>query len=100
MGAAVRRRFGPQHTCSFSRCDLTLPLDDPVNAGLAASLDTTSLYVCAHAIAENALKLRASKFIFFRQLFHRARPGAVWVMTEATHRQWPEVSRCLLQLQH
>lgn len=42
---------------------------------------------------ENRLALRASEYVFFRDLFTQAAVGTVFVFTETTHRQWPDILR-------
>jgi hypothetical protein len=83
------------HSCTFGgKCDITKSLlSDPVNAAMATRdvLDKTDLYTCQYCVAENALGLRESNFIFFTELFNEAKIGSMFVFTETTHRLWPEL---------
>lgn len=81
--------IGGLDSVSVYRADITKSLRDPVNRGVA--LTSPCLIVCAHVVAENAQQLRCHNFVFFRELFARALEGSLIVMTEATHRLWPEL---------
>ncbi|MGK3736990.1 MAG: hypothetical protein ACI8RD_006778 [Bacillariaceae sp.] len=83
------------HSCTFGgKCDITKSLlSDPVNAAMSTRevLDKTDLYTCQYCVAENAVELRESNFIFFTELFNEAKIGSMFVFTETTHRLWPEL---------
>ena len=78
------------HYCSFGgSCDITKPMDHPVNHAMKQAIWTSHVFVCQYCIAENALRLEESRFEFFRNLFDQANEGALFVFTEMTHRFWP-----------
>jgi Putative SAM-dependent methyltransferase len=54
-------------------------------------LDTTDIWTIQYCVAENARQLQASNYVFFRDLFHGAKMGAIFVITEVTHRLWPDL---------
>jgi hypothetical protein len=57
---------------------------------LFESILDTQLFICQYCVAENAVKLRQSNFIFFQQLFQTAEENSLFVFTETTHRLWPD----------
>ncbi|KAL3939591.1 MAG: hypothetical protein SGBAC_005704 [Bacillariaceae sp.] len=71
-------------------CDITKSLDDPSNAGCLEAAISTDLWICQYCVAENAIRLRESKYIFFRELFRCAKEGSAFVLTETHPRVWPE----------
>lgn len=71
-------------------CDITKSLDDRSNAGCLEAATSTDLWICQYCVAENAIRLRESKYIFFRELFRYAKEGSVFVLTETHPRVWPE----------
>ena len=80
------------HSCTFGGgCDIIKGMDDAVNHVFRDAVKATNIFVCQYCIAENAVGLRESDFIFFRDLFDRANDGAIFVFTETTHRLWPDV---------
>ena len=66
-------------------------LDDPANHSFRDAIELSKIFVCQYCIAENAVGLRESAFIFFQDLFSRANDGALFVFTETTHRLWPDL---------
>jgi hypothetical protein len=92
--SAVQATLGRRHSADFGRCDITLPIDAPANAAVADAMRRgTRLYIASYLVAENAAALRASRFVFFEQLFERAPEGAVCLVLETTHRQFPGIAR-------
>jgi hypothetical protein len=78
-------------SCSFGgRCDITKGMDDPVNHACRDTIDSTNIFVCQYCVAENANQLRDSQYVFFENLFHLAGEGALFFISEATHRLWPD----------
>lgn len=88
----------PLHTCTFGGCDITLPMSDPVNAQCAKVMAYTDLWICSYCVAENAIKLRQSDFVFFRNLFANVNEGALLLFTETTHRLWPELANVAIMV--
>jgi hypothetical protein len=84
-----------QHTCAFGICDITKPLTDPSNRACLAQVECTDLWVVQYCVAENATLLRASDYVFFTELFAACPEGALFVFTETTYRQWPELVDCM-----
>mmetsp|Transcript_3442 Transcript_3442/g.12359 ORF Transcript_3442/g.12359 Transcript_3442/m.12359 type:complete len:620 (-) Transcript_3442:874-2733(-) len=83
-----------RHSCDFGRGDICSPLfGSSANAAAVARVASTDCFVCSYCVAENAVKLRRGDFRFFRELFAAAKPSALFVFTETTHRLWPELSR-------
>ena len=82
------------HSVAFHTGDITVPLDSEANAAIRA--DTADIIVASYVVAENAVSLRASDYVFFRDLFKAARPGALFLFAETTHRLWPEILQCAL----
>ena len=80
------------------RCDITRSLlRDPINEACLDLIDSRGgeddaprLYVCQYCIGENAVGLRASDHVFFRELFDVATFGSMFVFTEAHPRSWPD----------
>lgn len=80
------------HSCTFGGgCDITKAMDNPVNHLFRDAIKATNIFVCQYCVAENAIGLRESAFVFFRDLFDRASDGTLFVFTETTHRLWPDV---------
>lgn len=48
-------------------------------------------------IAENAVNLRGSDFVFFRDLFEAAHVNSVFIFTETTPRIWPALVKVMEQ---
>mmetsp|Transcript_8906 Transcript_8906/g.19121 ORF Transcript_8906/g.19121 Transcript_8906/m.19121 type:complete len:366 (-) Transcript_8906:192-1289(-) len=80
-----------RHKCGFSQCDITLPLDNMINADVADTVDSTQIFACCYCVAENAVALRDRDWAFFRHLFEVSRNGTMFFFTETTHRLWPEL---------
>lgn len=77
-------------TCRFGgKCDITKSFSDTSNVSLCVR--ASDIIVCQYCVAENANLLRESDFIFFRDLFDHAKEGALVILTETTHRLWPDV---------
>jgi hypothetical protein len=80
------------HDCTFGgKCDITKALTDPTNAACLAKVDSTDIWVFQYCVAENAALLRVSNFIFFAELARASKEGSLFVLTETTHRLWPEL---------
>ena len=88
-------------SCAWGgRCDITQSIHEPINNSCRELINsnkdgvtTTSapkLYVCQYCIAENVVSLRASNYIFFRQLFDSASDGTMFIFTEVHPRAWPD----------
>jgi len=71
-------------------CDITKSLDHPSNGGCLEAVSSTDLWTCQYCVAENAIRLRESNYIFFRELFRYAKEGSVFILTETHPRVWPE----------
>lgn len=81
----------PTWRCAWGgKCDITKPLSHIDNAACLAALNTTHIWTCQYCVAENANQLRASDYIFFRDLWNAMRVGSVFIITETTPRLWPE----------
>lgn len=93
MAGSVQTVLGGSHSCGFCTCDITVPFSDPVNTQCRLQMKDTDIWFCSYCVAENAKKLRAGEYVFFRELFSQAKEGAVFVFTETTHRLWPELAR-------
>ena len=102
MGDTVNRVLGNttgNTNCIWGgRCDITKSLlNDPINAACLDLIysngrddDAPGLYVCQYCIGENAIEMRASDHVFFRELFDVAKFGSTFVFTEAHPRTWPD----------
>ncbi|EOD08024.1 hypothetical protein EMIHUDRAFT_218088 [Emiliania huxleyi CCMP1516] len=87
-------RLPPRHSAAFGRCDITLPLAAPANELVEEALaGGTRLFVASYVVAENAVALRDSDFVFFEELFARAPAGTLMLVLETTHRQFPAIAR-------
>jgi hypothetical protein len=92
------RTMGETNCIWGGRCDITRSLlNDPINAACLDLIDPAGgeddaprLYVCQYCIGENAIELRASDHVFFRELFNVAKYGSTFVFTEAHPRSWPD----------
>lgn len=92
--AATRSALGLRHSAAFGRCDITLPLAAPANELVEEALaGGTRLFVASYVVAENAVALRDSEFVFFEELFARAPAGTLLLVLETTHRQFPAIAR-------
>eukprot|EP00980_Cylindrotheca_fusiformis_P012940 scaffold3236_cov66-Cylindrotheca_fusiformis.AAC.6 len=78
-------------------CDITKPLGDPTNSACLDVVDSTSIWTCQYCVAENAQQLRDSEYVFFRDLFHAATAGSLFVITETTPRLWPDFYDLVLE---
>lgn len=50
------------------------------------------LVICQFVLNENARALRASEFVFLRDMFAVAAVGTAFLFMDVTHRMWPEVA--------
>lgn len=82
---------GAAHEMRFGKCDITQSLESASNAAVRSALPESRLLVCSYVICENAKRLRATGYAFFADLMAAAAPGTVLVLTETTHRQFPEL---------
>ena len=88
----MRQLHSEGNSCSFGGgCDITKGMDDSVNHRFRDVIAVSKIIICQYCIAENAVALRESAFIFFRELFARANEGTIFVFTETTHRLWPDL---------
>lgn len=79
------------HKCQFGgKCDITQSLSHPSNHKFLESIPNTQLFLCQYCVAENAVKLRDSDFVFFQELFEAASIHTLFAFTETTHRLWPD----------
>ena len=51
------------------------------------------LVVASYVVAENAVRLRAGGFVFFRDAARISPAGSLFVLTETSHHMWPELLR-------
>ena len=58
------------------------------------SADTADVFIASYVVAENAVSLRASDYVFFALFAREAR--ALFLFAETTHRLWPEILQCAL----
>jgi hypothetical protein len=85
----LQQAFRSKTTCHFGgKCDITKSFRDSSNASLRVL--AADIIVCQYCVAENANLLRENDFIFFRDLFDHAKEGAIIILTETTHRLWPD----------
>ena len=84
------------------RCDITTSiLDDPVNANCKRLLlgdeqqTAAKFWICQYCVAENAKALRASGYIFLKELVQEMPEGSMVLLTEVVPRLWPEMVRML-----
>jgi hypothetical protein len=84
------------HSVAFHTGDITVPLDAKANAVVNERAETADVFIASYVVAENAVSLRGSDYVFFRDLFRAARPGALFLFAETTHRLWPEILECAL----
>ena len=99
MGTAMQMVL-PQSgaSCQWGgQCDITQSLYDATNAACLAQVAQTHMWTCQYCIAENAVRLRESDFVFFRDLFEAARVDSVFVFTETTPRIWPALVKVMEQ---
>jgi hypothetical protein len=84
----------PTWRCDWGgKCDITKPLNHGDNTATRAAIETTHVWTCQYCVAENANKLRASDYIFFRELWTAMPEGSIFIITETTPRLWPEFHR-------
>jgi hypothetical protein len=91
MTRVTREVLHKEHACTFGICDITKPLADPSNQACLAKAACTDLWVVQYCVAENATLLRESNYVFFTELFEACKEGSLFVLTETTYRQWPEL---------
>lgn len=95
----LRANRSTDNSCKFGgKCDITKSLNDPVNAACGTAIASTDLFVCQYCVAENAQKLRESDFVFFRNAFEQASEGTIFVVSEVTHRLWPDLVQIVEEL--
>jgi hypothetical protein len=86
----------PTWRCDWGgKCDITKPLNHADNAACRTAIKTTHVWTCQYCVAENASKLRASNYIFFRDLWNAIPEGSIFIITETTPRLWPEFYRII-----
>ena len=93
----------PEMSCDWGgRCDITTSiLDDPVNANCKRLLlgddqqPAAKFWICQYCVAENAKALRASGYIFLKELVQEMPEGSMVLLTEVVPRLWPEMVRML-----
>jgi len=92
MEEATRHVLGGEHSLDFASCDITRSLlSHPSNSACLEQANSTDMWICSYCVAENAVRLRNTDFVFFAELFQEAREGALFIFTETTHRLWPEI---------
>ena len=84
------------HSVAFYTGDITVPLDAKANAVVKERAETADVFIASYVVAENAVSLRASEYVFFRDVFRKAKKGALFLFAETTHRLWPEILQCAL----
>mmetsp|Transcript_72007 Transcript_72007/g.204367 ORF Transcript_72007/g.204367 Transcript_72007/m.204367 type:complete len:316 (-) Transcript_72007:112-1059(-) len=92
-GGGQRRR----HRCTFGECDITQALDHPSNVAVQKYMAASTVFVAAYVVEENRLALRRNGYIFFRNIMQVAQPGSLFVFTETTHRQWPDIVQTAME---
>jgi hypothetical protein len=83
--------IGRHKMSMFGMADITVPLAHPSNEVALQRCLSCDIWMANYVVAENAVALRQHGFVFFRDLFKAARPGAVFLFTEVTHRLWPDL---------
>ncbi|KAL3769612.1 hypothetical protein ACHAWO_011558 [Cyclotella atomus] len=78
-------------------CDITKSIYHESNTNCLQNVNSTTIWTCQYCVAENAVKLRDSDYVFFRELFAAAANGASFLITETTPRLWPEFYELVLQ---
>lgn len=78
-------------------CDITKSIHHESNTNCLQNINSTTLWTCQYCVAENAVKLRDSNYVFFMELFAAATCGASFLITETTPRLWPEFYELVLQ---
>lgn len=73
----------------FHGCDITVDVNDAVNAAVQRDVASTQLFVFSFVCVENFQLLQQSAFAFLRSLFQDAAVGSAFVFTDSTHRLWP-----------
>ena len=76
------------------RCQQCTPLDSSRAPPLEPFVHVggCDLVICQFVLNENARALRASKFVFLREMFTVAAVGTAFLFMDVTHRMWPEVA--------
>ena len=73
----------PKISCEWGgKCDITKGFRDPSNAVCLQEIENSHLIVCQYCVAENANILKDSRYVFFRDMFEKAHPGASFIFTE------------------
>ena len=94
----------PAMSCDWGgKCDITKSiLHEPVNAKCKTLLlgdgkehAASRLWICQYCVAENAKALRASDYIFLKELVREMQEGSMVLLTEVVPRLWPEMVRML-----
>eukprot|EP00536_Pseudo-nitzschia_multiseries_P003925 jgi/Psemu1/237090/estExt_Genewise1.C_630005 len=92
----------PSMSCDWGgRCDITKSiLNEAVNANckrllLGDEQQAAKLWICQYCVAENAKALRASGYIFLKELMQEIPDGSMVLLTEVVPRLWPEMVRML-----
>jgi hypothetical protein len=81
----------PSVSCRWGgRCDITKPLSHPDNQDCLDAVPTTNLFTSQYCVSENAKQLRETNYVFFRDLFHAAPEGSLFLFTETTSRLWAD----------
>lgn len=80
---------GDDSSWRFKSCDITLDVNDAVNAAVQRDVASTQLFVFSFVCVENFQLLQQSRFVFLRSLFRDAPDGSVFLFTDSTHRLWP-----------
>jgi hypothetical protein len=76
----------------YGVCDITVPVAAASNATALERCPTADIWMVNFCVVENTISLRQpGGFAFFSDIFGRAKPGAVFLFTDATHRLWPDL---------
>jgi hypothetical protein len=89
---SISNALGDDADVDFSTSDLLLPLADDANAALSIATRRADLFVFAHVVVENAVRLSESRYALLRDLFVASASGAAFIFTDNTHRLWPDVA--------
>lgn len=54
MSESVQNVLGGAHSCGFAKCDITVPLSNPINSQCRQEILQTDIWFCSYCVAENA----------------------------------------------
>jgi hypothetical protein len=88
----------PSISCRWGgKCDITKPLSHADNQECLDAIPTTNLFTSQYCVSENAKQLRETNYVFFRDLFHAAPEGSLFLFTETTSRLWADFYDLVVQ---